>query len=306
MSFVPVEFVAWGSFAANLVANALAERKTFGLSNRECSKKYDSLITPNNGAFAIWGFIFLGEALGLAYVALTAGSSFNVALRAFSFGMAFQTLWCVAFSRELLLMSAVLLALIAYHLEVTCSDLARTELPLVGQLVLALPLRVHWAWAVAATAVNVNVWIGSLRLPGLEVWTALQSVWLAAMYGCYRATFHNDAVFPMVLLWAFAWMSDKIKQSPPTSTVHDYSLLDLLETTYDVLVLNMWGAGAMSAALTGAFWYLQWGPYSAWIAGVLARHAGASETLLFGYLFFGFTVANVLTLLSKRGPFVWQ
>ena len=275
------------------------------MTNRDTSKKYDTLITPNGGAVSIWAFIFIGEAVGLVYLMLST-APFTAALRTFAFGMAFQTLWCVAFSRELLLMSALLLGLIAYHLMLCCHDLARTELSLVGQLALALPLRVHWAWAVAATAVNFNMWVVTLRLPGLEVWAALQSVWVASMYGCYRATLCNDAVFPVVLLWAFAWMSDKIKKSPPTSAVHDYSLLDLLETTYDVLVINMWGAGAMSVALTGTFWYLKWGPFGAWIAGVLAKHAGASEALLFAYLFFGFTVANVVTLLSKRGPFVWQ
>jgi hypothetical protein len=103
-----------------------------------------------------------------------------------------QSLWCVAFSRESLLISAILLSSIAYFLCVATdlfavTDASSMERPsLLIQAAVVYPIRIHFAWTTAAAIVNWNLWIVSLKNQQIEVFFALLSLWAAAAIGSYR------------------------------------------------------------------------------------------------------------------------
>ena len=249
-----LKFGACALFGLNIASNFSTGKELGGKSNVEVSKQFDTLLTPDGWAFSIWSVIFIGEALGLVYLC-NVQSTLTGVLVPFMYATLFQSLWSIAFSRELLLASALILTFISYSLYQCCNELQVAQLTVFGQLLIAYPIRIHWAWSTAAALVNWNMFLVSLNYPfdqgtlslskppthhlnvhsqypyqqtqynqhtfstGYEVIAAFASVWLAAGVASYRALFMSDGVFPAVMAWTFAWMSSKIRHNPPLGSI---------------------------------------------------------------------------------------
>ena len=276
---------------SNYLSNFSSERTVFGgQSKKSVYRTYDTLITPSGWAFSLWIVIFVGEALGLLYMC-TENSPLSTVLLSFIYACFYQTLWCAAFTRGYMLVSALVLSLHVYSMYLCCNELALSAVahsgagqgnggasavekqalhtyhstllficalshshsllslpaPLLNLptshsppppvALLAVPFRLHWAWATTTALINWNMALVSFeqRSQGLDIFAAWGSVWLLAGVGSYRALFLCDGVFPAVLAWTFAWMSNKIQHEPPVGVKGDGALLDSLETTFDVL-----------------------------------------------------------------------
>lgn len=227
------------SYLLNSFSTYGTERRLFGKTNPEVSQHYDTLITPKGWAFSIWALIFIGETLGL--VVIWTNNSFakeyETILVPFTYACILQSLWCVLFSKEKILLSATVLTCIAICLKL-CSDeilsvvvAEPSSIALyLGHAIISYPIRVHFAWTTAAALINWNMFIVSLRVPGLEVFPALISVWLAAGIASYRALFIGDSIFPAVLAWSFIAMGGKIQSSPPEQYAKDATFLEVTHT----------------------------------------------------------------------------
>lgn len=226
------------SYLLNTFSTYGTERRLFGRTNPEVSQRHDTLITPKGWAFSIWAIIFVGESLGLLLIWTNAlySTHYNEILVPFTYACILQSLWCVFFSKEKMLLSAIALTGIALCLKL-CSDEISTiamaapftsEIPYISNILISYPIRIHFAWTTAAALINWNMFIVSLRIPGLEVFPALLSVWIATGIALFRAFFLADSIFPAVLAWAFSAMSGKIRSSPPENFARDASFLEVL------------------------------------------------------------------------------
>ena len=227
------------SYLLNTISTYGTERRLFGSTNPEVSQRYDTLVTPKGWAFAIWALIFVGETLGLICIWSNDGYAkyYDSILVPFTYACLLQSLWCVFFSKELILLSAIALTGIAYNLKI-CSDnifeIAVTEviekvvqIPVIIDILITIPIRIHFVWTVAASIINWNMVITTLNTPKYEIFPALFSIWIAAGIGAYRALFLSDAIFPAVLAWAYAAMSAKIRSSPPENFSKDGPFLEV-------------------------------------------------------------------------------
>jgi len=182
-------------FSFNVASNF---SKYGGKDNKEVSATYDTLLTPDGYAFSIWGVIFIGEALGLLYLC-NVETMLTGVLVPFLYATLFQSLWTISFSRELLLASALILTFIAISLYQCCNELRVAQLTVLGQLLVAYPIRIHWAWTTAAALINWNMFLVSLNYP-FEQGTSSLSILLSLYHSCLRSPFpckhtYNQTLF---------------------------------------------------------------------------------------------------------------
>ena len=235
------------SYVINSLSTYGTEKRLFGKTNPEISECYDTLLTPKGWAFAIWALIFIGEALGLIlmWTNSACAKEFHDILIPLTYACILQSLWCICFSKEKILLSAVVLSSISYNLKHCCDEIFKiaisgsiSEAPKIAEIVVSYPIRIHFAWTVAASLISWNMFIVSYRKPDLEVFPALISIWTAAGIAAFRAFFLGDAIFPAVIAWAFTAMSAKLRSSPPANFVRDAPFLEV-NIIYFIMFTNI-------------------------------------------------------------------
>lgn len=186
---------------SNLLAYVLNVWITYGVgvfgdkSNAELSRKYQTLITPIGGAFAIWGIIFLAQLIWIVYplilivtrrmmtnttTAATTGTA-KIWIQAVGYLyvwiVVIQIMWTISFSQEIIWLSACAMVTLCGLLWCTVSSLLQTKSLFTEQqqdestttttttlsfstssyFLWIFPFTIHAGWVTAATAVNINV-----------------------------------------------------------------------------------------------------------------------------------------------------
>jgi len=153
------------AFILNTILTFLSITGVYGHTNAELSRKYQSLATPAGWAFAIWGLIFLLEAVfTIAQATVPAFRASDEVRRAgpwFIAACCFQAAWSVAFGMEHIVVAQVLIVFILFSLWRTNAALqgvARHASPSWARyLVCYLPFTIHFGWLTAASIVSINL-----------------------------------------------------------------------------------------------------------------------------------------------------
>lgn len=172
-----------------------------------------TLVAPSGWAFAIWGPIYLGEAVfviaqffpqsGLAVYLPTISAPFIAA-------NLFQSLWCVAFRPHYQgwasYLSAAMLGGTAYSL----SQVHAVTGPVSWFL---LPLSLHFGWTSAATLVNFSGSVAMDPKNSDRLVTAVghSSALLATALGVGLTLSRTSPVYGLTLAWALAACADGMK-----------------------------------------------------------------------------------------------
>lgn len=228
-----------GAFLANLLTVSLpgrfdgqaaaAEKAAKGDSGRSGSNRaptykggipWTPVFAPAGWAFAIWGAIFLGEALITAYVGAVGVPADTVALglRAalwWTAGNLYQSLWTFAFRppfSDHLYVPATLLGLAAASvlgahgtvtswMDAEVNSLWRKA----GLLLFRLPLSLHGSWLCAACLLNLNSWAARVKLPmHTQVAMAMSSAFGAAGLGAALTLSRGDPFIALTFAWALS------------------------------------------------------------------------------------------------------
>jgi len=217
-----------------LVVQLSNAKKLGGASNEEISRKYPSLVTPSGWAFAIWGVIYVWEALSCAVLP-------DDGLRGFVAANAFQLVWALAFARDYVGLSFLLLCGITASLF-----LALAEQP-ADTSVLVAPLSLHAGWVTVASLLNLNLLLVKLRATtAAQVFAAFATIYLglaaAVSYGALR---NQLPLYTLAIAWAFLGIFYELKaQRVP---------LDLSTRSALRLTAGVAGVAAASVAATLLF-----------------------------------------------------
>jgi len=205
-----------------------------------------TLVAPAGWAFAIWGPIFLGEAIFVVSQLFISETS-NIAPMIrnisipFSFAHLFQTLWTAAFrpkyKKNLQYISAGLLGATALSLSkahaIYAPGSALDNTYTIGQYFLYLfPMSLHFGWTTAATLVNLN---GALVAnPDVSskaiAFIGHSSVVVATALGVYVTNIRSAPVYGAVIAWAlFAVRDGMIKRMDMLLKKNDASVKDSRE-----------------------------------------------------------------------------
>lgn len=229
----------------NLIAYALNITLVYGVGNAgwlgtpdngELSDKYQSLVTPNSGAFSIWAVIFLFQgAFSViqfmprfrAQPMLQEGLSYW-----YSVAVAMQIGWTFAFAFEVIPLSLAFMILIWISLMTILYRQYYTESDgsLLEFWILRFPFAIHAGWITAASALNVNVQVVSMNQPA-DVQLAVAIVSLAVLHAIsVHVIFYiprPNWTISCVLSWAFGWIYREL--SDP---------LELIKTTFSKDTIN--------------------------------------------------------------------
>jgi hypothetical protein len=186
-----------------------------------------TLVAPAGWAFAIWGPIFLGEAIGVATQFFISENDPIVNLLKetsgpFIVAQLFQSLWCAAFrpkyNENKMFVSVGMLSGTAFCLSKAhnafASSSARTLYSPWQYGVFFFPMALHFGWTTAASLVNLNGAIAMKKNTTEKVIALVghASVAIASVLGVVLSLERNAPVCSGVIAWALFAVADSMKR----------------------------------------------------------------------------------------------
>lgn len=198
-------------FFATLGVNYLGASGFFnGMGQAAVSKKYQTLLTPNNFAFSIWGFIYALVFATLIYlfikrkdpaVAKLIGRVSGLFVVSSLCNMA----WMVAFSYERVGLSTLFIVGILVTLMTIVHRVynAQADVPFT---LAGTAFSLYASWVFVATILNSAIFLVQQGADGFgissSVWTITVLVIIVAVVLGYVLRYRN-AVFPIAIAWAY-------------------------------------------------------------------------------------------------------
>ncbi len=211
------EFRDWGGNIVALVVvvlvNALADGLPLGgVTTGAVSATYESLFTPANYAFAIWGVIYVALFAYAIYQARPVRRQ-NVKLanisRYWQLSCAFNVVWIFLWHYELIVLSMLAMLGILFSLLRIYRELGIATAPasLGRQIYVHLPFSIYTGWVIVASIANLSaVQVAA----GLDDWLLDPVTWtllklgVAGAAGAALVCLRRDIAAALVVVWA-AW-----------------------------------------------------------------------------------------------------
>ena len=194
----------------------------FGATNSQQSLKYQTLVTPIGFAFAIWGPIFLLQALFavVQFVPQYRSDKSVVSGVAYWYAAvcAAQAGWTVAFAQDVVWLSMCFMLLILGCLCALCHSVVRVDEPASEAAwsvawrytCFRAPFLMHLGWITAATFVNFNACVVKYEAADteLQLIVAIATIALLLLPGLVNPATTPlsgtaDPLYSLVLVWAF-------------------------------------------------------------------------------------------------------
>jgi len=189
--------------------------------NAELSGLYQTLVTPSGGTFAIWGLIFISQAV-FTVVQMLSGYRSNKLVQdgvSYSYFVAciFQSAWIFAFGYEIIWLSVLMMfGILVSLLKIVYRQSAIKSSPedrIKDFWLYKFPFSLHCGWIFAAFAVNVNVWVVAENISAeyQEKWayfTLGYAVVVAGLTFFYLSP--PDFTIPSVLIWAVIGIANEL------------------------------------------------------------------------------------------------
>lgn len=213
------------TYLANTAVTYGSQLGWFGPTNSQQSLKYQTLVTPAGFAFAIWGPIFILQALFTAAQLLPSYRTDPEVQQGVSYwytaACVAQFGWTFAFAQDAVWLSMIFMLLIVFSLGALLHSLGRVAheavLPRLRfrYTLLHAPFLMHFGWITAATFVNANVCIVKYAATNtqLQLGAAVASIALLLLPGLYNPPTLSaglagtgasaDPLYSLVLVWAF-------------------------------------------------------------------------------------------------------
>lgn len=181
-----------------------------GMSQKDISDKYMTLISPVPFTFSIWGVIYSLLLITLIYLFVKRkdeGVSRLVGLISplFIASSVFNMSWIITFSYEWMGVSTLLILAMLFSLLFVVERIYknRFDFPLT---LAGLSFTLYGSWVFIATIVNISVFLVQLEWAGFglsdSVWTMIVLGIAIAFVLFYLSRFKN-AAFPIPIVWAF-------------------------------------------------------------------------------------------------------
>lgn len=190
-----------------------------GESIGEISAKYENLITPAPYTFSIWGVIYLGIAVFIAYQWYIAKSGKGIEmLQLCSFWLALANIlnafWVIAWTNDLIGLSVILiialllsLIMISIRLNLEC-----WEAPIRTIVLVWWPITIYLGWIILATLTNISAYFISEGWKGEqfgETMWAIQMIFIAVVIYVLLIYYRNMREAAIVGIWGLTGIAIK-------------------------------------------------------------------------------------------------
>ncbi|HHU07247.1 MAG TPA: tryptophan-rich sensory protein [Clostridiaceae bacterium] len=198
-------------FAATLAVNTLGALGIInGMSQKEVSDRYQTLITPASSTFSIWSVIY--SLLIISIILLIAKSKddyYNKAMDEiaglFWLSCLINIAWIVCFSFVLIEVSVALILLFTVNLALICRRLLAIQ-DKKRRWLLPVTFGLYTGWLFIASVVNIAAMLVKLEWGGFgladEIWGILILAVAVVLVILVMLNLHN-AAFPLPAAWAY-------------------------------------------------------------------------------------------------------
>ncbi len=216
---------------ATLTINAMgALGRINGLSQKEISDRYITLITPSPATFSIWSVIYTLLLLSLLAMIIYAKDPYyrqatELITYRYRDSCLLNIAWIIAFSYVQLELSLLFIFGFVLTLASLCQQLL--SLPARRRWLLPLTFGLYTGWLFIATVVNTAATLVKLKWNGFGIsaplWAATMLV-IAVILVALVLTRLRNAAFPLPIAWAYwgiyqSWLTDLVGPSTPAPTV---------------------------------------------------------------------------------------
>ena len=180
-----------------------------GLSQKEVSDMFPTLITPSPSTFSIWSVIYsLLIASVLVMIIKKKDSYYHQAINRlpvlFPLSCIFNIAWIISFSYVQIELSVLFILGLVFTLALICKQLLHIQED--GRWLLPLTFGLYTGWLFIATVVNISAALVKLDWNGFgladEIWAAIILIVAVLLVIGVQLNIRN-AVFPLPVAWAY-------------------------------------------------------------------------------------------------------
>jgi hypothetical protein len=196
--------------AVTLVINTLGAVGVInGLSQKEISDMYLTLITPSPSTFRIWSIIYTFLIISIVMMIVKKDDPYyqrateEITLF-FRISCVLNAVWIISFSFVLVEISVLFIFGFAVTLALICKKLLQMQTG--NRWLLPLSFGLYTGWLLIATVVNTSAALVKLQWNGFgiadEIW-AVATLAIAVLLVAFIATKLQNAVVPLPVAWAY-------------------------------------------------------------------------------------------------------
>lgn len=196
--------------AVTLVVNTLGALGLInGLSQKEISDRYVTLITPSPATFSIWSVIYSLLILSVIVMIVKKDDAYyksavDQITVLFRISCVLNIMWIIAFSYVQIELSALFILGFVITLSLICLELLKVSDG--RHWLLPLSFGIYTGWLFIATVVNIAAMLVKLKWNGFGVgddtWAILMII-IAILLVTVVVMYIRNAVFPLPIAWAY-------------------------------------------------------------------------------------------------------
>lgn len=193
-----------------LVVNGLGAAGVInGLSQKEISDKYITIITPSPSTFSIWSVIYTLLIISLIVMILKKKDEYyqkaidEISLL-YRLSCGFNIVWIVLFSYLQILLSSIFI--FGFLITLSLLSIRLVKIHEKNRFLLPLTFGLYTGWLMIATVVNISASLVKLEWSGFGIPTEILAITtlIISILLVYLVQLSNkNAVFPLPIAWAF-------------------------------------------------------------------------------------------------------
>lgn len=231
-------------FMITLIVNALGGSGVInGLSQKEISDRYITLITPSPSTFSIWGVIYLFMLISIIVMIVRNDKEYyqkaisEISLL-FRISCVLNVIWILAFSFVLIELSVILI--FAFLITLSLISMKLKKIHTEGYFILPLTFGLYSGWLFIATVVNIAAALVKLKWKGFgvdnDIWAILMII-IAVILVFIVLQKNRNAVFPLPIAWAFLGIFQFLNS--PDGFKGEYVLLQMVVLAGMAILIGM-------------------------------------------------------------------
>ncbi len=233
-----------------LIVNALGGLGLInGLSQKEVSDMFVTLITPSPSTFSIWGLIYSLLIISVIVMIVNDAPYYKKAVNEittlFRISCILNILWIIAFSYVQIELSVLLIFILAITLSLICLQLLKINDG--DHWLLPMTFGMYAGWLFIATVVNISVMLVKWNWKGFgianDIWAIITLILAIILVIAVLSRIRN-AMFPLPIAWGYLGIYQNLKS--PYGFNGEF-----------VLLQNVALAGAIVLAIIGVIQFYQ-------------------------------------------------
>ena len=231
-------------FLITLIINTLGALGLInGLSQKEISDRYITLITPSPSTFSIWSVIYTLLIVSVVVMIIKKNNPYyrhaiDQITTLFRISCILNIFWIVAFSYVLIELSVIFILLFVITLAMICQKLLQIQDD--NHWLLPLTFGLYTGWLFIATVVNISAALVKLNWNGFgiaeEIWAIIMLIVSVFLIIVVISRIKN-AAFPLPVAWAYFGIYKFV--SSPDGFNGAYGLLEIVSLSGIVVLIGI-------------------------------------------------------------------